>query len=816
MPSRSGRQLLLGSFAGLAILGFCFFVQAAFSASHADSDVLNAAYERAAFIENYEHNGVFKNLALHPRWIEGHDSFWYKRETVDGFAFVLVDAAARKKAPAFDHKRLARALAKATDKEVDVSELPLKGLRISLDPIVAAFTAYGKQWQYDISRNRLSKVEGETDNPAWRVSPDGKWAVFAQVNNLWVKNLASGEDKQLTYDGEPFYAYGANPDATGRPAVKPEAIWSPDSKRVLTTQTDDRQVKEMPMITFAPADGSVRPTAWARRAALPGDEHVSGFRMTSIDVESGKQVGAHYAPVPAVRMNDTPLSGGWSWWDADGRLAYFVDIDRGEKSARVVEFDTDSGRTRVLFEETAEHYIELGSNVYMPTSIVPLPASNELIWYSERSGWAHLYLYDLATGELKNSITQGDWLVRDVLGVNEETREVYFSLGGRVGGRNPYYREIARASLDGGEMTVLSSSDDDHLVWAAGDFMLMMLAVTGDDISTISGISPSRNYFVETVTRIDGLPRTDLRSNTGELVMEVQQATAPGLPEEWTWPEPVALTGTDGTTDIRGVVFRPGDFDPDKSYPVIDHVYGGPQVSLVPEVIGVMAFGTAQPLAELGFVVVVIDGRGTTDRSRAFHEASYGAAHTASNLEDHIAGIRQLAQRYPYMDVERAGVTGFSGGGYMTGIAMLRFGDFYKVGVAGAGNFDQRLFWHSWGERYQGLLDGDNYLPQATLTYAANLQGKVLFIHGLLDHGVHAGGLFQLTQALMDENKKFDLVILPQAGHELTGYAMVRMWDYFVDNLAGIQPPANFSTKSSGDLMKEKMMATAAEAAGTE
>ena len=778
-------------------------------------DALVAAYERAAHIHNADHHKVFRNLNLHPRWIDGHDAFWYQRETTEGVEFVLVDAAEASKAPAFDHRRLARALGRELDKEVDAADIPIRGLKIDLDAGTASFGAYGKQWSWNLRRNRLSESDTTPTPPNWRLSPDGKLALYAKEHNLWVHDIESGEDRQLTDDGMAFYAYGTVPDATGRPAVKPEAIWSLDSKRILTVQTDDRQVKDLPMITFVPEDGSVRPTAWARRTALPGDEHVTTFRMTAIDATSGKQVSAHYPGVPAVRMNDTPVGGGWAWWGADGVLAYFVDLDRGEKNARVIEFNTDTGTTRTVFTETAENYVEMGSNVYMPTAITPLPDSNEVVWYSERSGWAHLYLYDLATGRMKRQLTDGEWLVRDILGVDHEARKLFISLGGRVAGRNPYHREIASVGIDDGELTILSSSDDDHLVWQSGDFGLLILSfLLGEDISTISGVSPSGRYFVETVTRVDGLPRADLRTTGGDLIMTVQEATAPGLPDNWNWPEPVSLVAADGETEIRGAVFRPTDFDPNKTYPVIDHVYGGPQVSLVPEMIGAMAFGTAQPLAELGFVVVVIDGRGTTERSRAFHEASYGAAHTASNLEDHIAGIRQLAERYPYMDIERVGITGFSGGGYMTGIGMLRFGDFYKVGVAGAGNFDQRLFWHSWGERYHGKLDGDNYLPQAALTYADQLQGDLLFIHGLLDHGVHPGGLFQLTQALMDANKKFELVLMPKAGHELPGYAMVRMWDFFVEHLAGITPPPDYSTKSSTEHMREKMAEMAAEASG--
>jgi dipeptidyl aminopeptidase/acylaminoacyl peptidase len=285
----------------------------------------------------------------------------------------------------------------------------------------------------------------------------------------------------------------------------------------------------------------------------------------------------------------------------------------------------------------------------------------------------------------------------------------------------------------------------------------------------------------------------------------LEQAETHGLPEGFRLPEPVMLTAADGVTPIQALVARPSDFDPNKKYPIIDYVYGGPQVAIVPTSFDIFAI-QAQQFAELGFIAVMVDGRGTAGRDRAFHEASYGAAQTASNLEDHIAGIRQLAARFPYIDLDRVGVNGFSGGGYMAASAMMRFPDFFKVGVAESGNHDQRTFWYSWGERYQGLLDDDNYLAQANMTYAGQLKGKLLLIHGLMDMAVHPSNLFQLTQKLMDANKDFDLIVLPRARHEPSGYSVRRRWDYFVTNLLAQEPPRDFKVTTDAEYAQQEAM----------
>lgn len=783
----------------------------------AQSDAARSAYERAAAVQAAEDNHWLLNQRVFAKWIGVTDHFWYERKTTSGSEYRLVNADSGENKILVERQALATALTEALQTEIKVPDLVVGTLRVedSLDEIT--FTAYGKEWHYTLADGVLEEMPARAQaDRSLAVSPDDKRAVFLREHNLWLRDLESGEETQLTTDGTEFFAYAAAP-VSGRAFVtRPEVIWSPDSTRLLTVQTDDRLVEDLAIIDFAPADGSVRPQVINTRTALPGDEHVTTFRITSINVESGRQVGARYLHIPAVRMNDTPISGNRAWWDDDSRTAYFVDIERGEKAAHVVEFNTATGESSVVFSETTEAgYLELGTNVYMPTALVPIPERDQLVWFSERSGWAHLYLYDLQTGDLIRQLSKGDWRIGDTLRLVNERDELFVSISGRRAEVDPYYREIARIDLDSGRIKILSASDADHLVTSPGDFGVGVEAfLTGISVDENLGVSPTGNYYLETIQRVDRPSRNVLRDRNGKEVAVIEEADTSTLPEGFTWPEPVLLTAADGKTTISAAMFRPSNFDPEKRYAIIDHIYGGPQVSNVPESVLDMAAYAAQSVAELGFIVVVLDGRGTSDRSRAFHEASYGAAHTASNLEDHIAGIRQLAERYSYIDVDRVGIFGFSGGGYMTANAMLRFPDFFDVGVAGAGNHDQRLFWHSWGERYQGMLDGDNYLPQANLTYAKNLKGKLLFIHGLKDYGVHPGGLFQLTQALMDANKDFDMVLLPQKGHELPGYALKRQWDYFVRHLDGREPPIDFVVMSSTDLAQVRLAQRMASLSG--
>lgn len=798
-PKKFSRFVLLGSAACLmtsvpaSAQDGAAADSAATSADTSDAQALRDKYVRASFFNNPGTNHYLLNATVAPTWIGAEDSFWYCRETESGCSYTVVDARTGAKAALFDHDRLSQQLETLTKKKFPASDLRLTNVVVTADRTVT-FGAFGKAYSY--SRSGELKELGAAEQLVPVPSPDGTMLAFVRDTNIWIRNVKTGKDRQLTEDGEKLFAYAVLPDAFRQFSTSTELKWSPDSKKILTVQTDDRQVKVMPLVEFVPEKG-VRPVAVEQRQAFPGDAHVPMYRMVAIDVASKRQTEMRYPRLPAVRMLDTPIGGERAWWSSDAKRVFFVDIERGEKTVHLISADAETGVARELFQESdLKGYVELSEEVYSPTLLRVLPKRNQILWYSERSGVSQLYLYDLATGRLIRQLTKGTSPIRGVLAVDEARNIAWVTTSGGEKGKNPYYRKVARVDLDSGAMRIVSSGDDDRVI-ADGTLL------TGPPGTR--GFSPSGNYWVETQTRVDKPGRSVLKRTDGTEVAAVEQAELRGMPVGFRLPEPVMLTAADGVTPIQAIVSRPSDFDPNKRYPVIDHIYGGPQVANVPSSFNHTAIWS-QSLAELGFVVVVIDGRGTTGRGRAFHTASYGAAETASNLEDHIAGIRQLAARYPYMDTSRVGINGFSGGGYMTASAMFRFPDFYKVGVAESGNHDQRGFWHSWGERYQGLYTGKNYDGQANVTYASQLKGKLLLMHGLLDFGVQPGVLFQLTQKLMDENKNFDLVLLPKLGHQDSGYSDRRRWDYFVQNLAGVQPPENFKVRTDAEIMKDEMI----------
>ena len=757
-----------------------------------------------------------RNATVYPHWMADSRAFWYERCSVDGREVRIVDAATGQPRVAFTLKRVAAALGGALGADIEPELVILGSLEIAADQPRASFDAYEKSWHYDFASGRLSEAT-KTHDRNWVLSPDGRLAAILRDHNLWVREIATGTERALTTDGTEFYAYGNTPAPTrvvrARLGARADGSWSPDSRRFLTLQVDDRHVPELPLMSFAPAEG-LRPTMSANRTSLPGDPKVTEFRMISVDVATGRQVEARYRRLSAVRMNDTPFSAGLAWWSADARSAYFVDIERGEKAAHVIAFDVETGETRLILSERADTYVELGVSVYGRALVFPLPRTKELLWYSERSGRGHLYLYDLEAGGLKRAVTSGAWQVRNVLGVDASRREVFLAVAGIAPDEDPYTCKPVIASLDSGDARVVSSQRGEHVIWRSGDAALASMALTGGDPERVSGLSPDGEYFVETVGTVTELPKTVLRRRDGKEVAVLERAEGP-LPESWSWPEPVKLKAADGRTDIYGLLFRPHDYHPAHSYPVIDYIYGGPQVSITPKIpFGESggrdaAFIAAAAFAALGAFAVVVDGRGTAEREREFREASYGAIHTASNLQDHIAGIRQLAERHPAMDLDRVGICGFSGGGYASALAALRFGDFFKVAVAGGGNYDQALFWHCWGERYQGPYDPELYRAQAAKTYAKGLKGRLLLIHGLMDSGCHPAGLFQLVQALIEEEKDFDLVLLPRAAHELTGYGERRRLDYFVTHLFGSTPPPPVRLTLASDEVARRTAANA-------
>jgi dipeptidyl aminopeptidase/acylaminoacyl peptidase len=473
-------------------------------------------------------------------------------------------------------------------------------------------------------------------------------------------------------------------------------------------------------------------------------------------------------------------------WNPDSTQLAFVSTSRDHKDAKLRIADAATGAVREVLEEQAATYFEsdISQSNFGAVNWRYLPARNELIWYSARDDWAHLYLYDLATGKLKHRITAGPWNVIQVLKVDEKARVVYFLGVGREPGQNPYFVHLYKVGLNGLNLRLLTPEDATHEV----------------------SLAPSGSYFIDSYSTPDTAPVTVLRNGAGKKLLELEKADITGLTAQgWVPPELITVKARDGVTDLHGLLFKPSHFDASRRYPLVNEIYPGPQVGSVnlwsdkQQWKFAPSRGDAQSLAELGFIVVAIDGMGTELRSRKFHDTYYGDMGD-NTLPDQVAAMTELAHRYTWIDLERAGIYGHSGGGFAAAAAMLRYPDFFKVGIAESGNHDQTGYTDDWGEKFQGLLqrrpDGtSNYDSQANQNLAANLKGHLLLAHGTLDENVPPNLTLLLADALINANKNFDLILLPNQHHEYTGRAqtwMIRQrWDYFVRYLLGAYPPVD-------------------------
>jgi dipeptidyl aminopeptidase/acylaminoacyl peptidase len=442
--------------------------------------------------------------------------------------------------------------------------------------------------------------------------------------------------------------------------------------------------------------------------------------------------------------------------------------------------DAATGAVRDVLEETVSTFYESGNG---RVNWKYLPKSSEVLWFSERDNWGQLYLYDLETGKLKNKITTGDGNVTQVLRLDEESRTLYFLGVGREKGRDPYFTHLYRVGMDGRNLTLLTTEAANHEVTLA----------------------PDGKYFVDSYSRPDAPPIAVVRTNMGKLAATLETADVSKLlATGWKPPIPFTVKARDGVTELYGLMFQPNNLDPGKKYPIVNHIYPGPQTGSVGSRGFSAARGDCQALAELGFVVVEIDGMGTPWRSKKFHEAYYGDMGD-NTLPDQVAGMKQLAERYKWIDIDRAGIYGHSGGGYAAADAMFRYPDFFKVGISEAGNHDNREYEDDWAEKWQGLLekkaDGTtNYDSQANQNFAKNLKGKLLLAHGTMDNNVPPYNTLLVVNELIKANKDFDLLLLPNRNHGFgnEAYMVRRRWDYFVKNLLGAEPPAGYQLRNPG------------------
>ncbi len=607
-------------------------------------------------------------------------------------------------------------------------------------------------------------------------SPDRRYAAFIRDFNLWARDLKSGQDRQLTTDGVKDFGYATNNAGWVR-SDSPVLLWSPDSKRLATFQHDGRGVSEMYLVSTNV--GAPRLEAW--KYPLPEDKEIFRIHRVIIDVETAK-VTRLLLPADQHRstVNDH-IADGTTFldveWYPDSKHAAFVSSSRDHKEAVFRVADTTSGEVRTLFQERAQTQFQGGLAAIGSVNWRVLPASREVLWWSQRDNWGHLYAYDLETGALKRQITRGEWNVASLLRVDEKTQTLYFTGVGREAGRDPYFQHLYRIKMDGTGLTLLTPEDGNHTVT----------------------FSPDGTHFVDTWSTPVAPPVTVLRRANGEPVAELERANTSRLVAAgWKAPTPIIVKARDGKTDLYGLMFTPTNLDPAKKYPIVNYIYPGPWGSSVGSRNFTPARSDHQSLAELGFVVVAIDGMGTEWRSKSFADAYYGNMGD-NTLPDQIAGMRELAGRHAYIDITRAGIWGHSGGGFATAAAMFRHPEFFKVGVSQAGNHDNRNYEDDWGERFQGLLtkDGarDSYESQANHLVAANLKGKLLLAHGAMDNNVPIYNTYLVVDALVKANKDFDLIVYPHQRHGFgvdNNYMMRRRWDYFVKHLLGAEPPAEY------------------------
>lgn len=746
----------------------------------------NLERQRALFARFWEARDIFSKVeggSLYPRWIGSEDRFWYDRRVGDDWEFILFDARTAEKKVLCHRSDLMEALGRHAPSCEDGTITKVSVMEGSHE---LRFEARGSVWHYNPATEAIVQIHAAMGMNR-SVSPDGTKEIWCADGNLLLRDLNSGATRPLTSDGEELNAYGVIPmPMRSLIEFSPQGRWSPDSRYFFTLQVDDRHVEKNYWIDYVPQTGH-RPVLHSHPTPYPGDKPAQ-LRLLILDTLSGDQVTVDQYLHP-TRMCDTPFGTNLAWWSQDGSTAYVAKHSDRERKLALLRIDPSTGETVTLFEEAADYPIALGTSLYSAALIYPLRQSNEVVWYSEKTGQAHLYLHCLRSGKELRSITSGDWRVIEVLEVIEERREAFIIAGGRDP-NDPWLTRLCKISIDTGELTDLSEKFGlDYNGWRAGEHRLQSrLGLTGDNWDLVSAVSPSGEYVVQSAGCIDRMPEHFITDRNGKRKVLLEKGHY-DLPTWWRWPKRMKFKADDGITDIYGLVWEPMARLDGKA-PVIDIIYGAPQLAIVPKSAFVTdevldGFPNAAAFAATGAYAVLIDGRGVVGRERAFHDHVVGAIHQASDVKDHIAFIRQLAELDPAVDIDRVGITGFSGGGYGAANAKLRHPEFFKVAVACAGNYDQAVFWQTWGERYLGEYDPETYREQAVKTHARNLEGKLMLVHGLMDKGVHPAGMFQLLEALIAEDKDPDMIVIPSAAHEVNRYMWKRILIYFEEHLYG-------------------------------
>lgn len=694
---------------------------------------------------------------VNPHWVTGTSSFWYLQRTPQGNEYLLVDADRQIRRPLFVRDSLAVQLQQSLGRRVDARNLPLdKGnLEASLD--VFRFVCDGYNWRYEIAANRLTR-EGKVpprgkgrhwmetdDEKGWGpvTSPDGKYEAYIKNDNIFVRDKANGRERQLSQDGTLSNYYSSY------------IQWSPDSRKVLSCRIRPVQKRYVYYVESSPRN-QLQPKLHQQEYAKPGDE--LPFKVPCIfHVETGQRC------IPETSLFAHQYSLSYLRWDADSKSVTFEYNERGHKTYRVLELSAEDGKVRTLIEEKEEKYVN-----YPLIYRNYLQDGKHILWTSERDNYNHLYLYDRTTGRPVRQITKGRWYVRGVQHVDEQNQWIYFSANGMNPKEDPYLIHYYRIGFDGKGLVELTPDEGMHQAWFSSDY----------------------RYLVDVYSKVDTPPVAVLRdARTGRQVMPLEQADISRLEANgWRAPEVFSAKGRDGKTDIWGVIYRPTNFDPSRKYPVVEYIYSGPGGQHVPKSFSSYNWWMTS-LAELGFIVVQVDGMSTSFRSKDFEEVCYKNLKDAG-LPDHMAWLQEAARRYPYMDLNRVGIFGSSAGGQEAMSAVLFHPEFYKAAYSACGCHDNRMDKIWWNELWMGYPVDSSYIESSNVEQAHRLERPLMLVVGEMDDNVDPASTMQVVNALIKANKDFELVVVPGAGHTMgDNFGEHKRYDFFVRHLMGVEPP---------------------------
>ena len=716
-----------------------------------------ADYQRSDALKVVMRDKVYYN-PLSFNWFDADKQFWYVQRTPKGKEFVLVNVPKKEKKPAFNHEKLAEGLSAAANKKYESYNLPFNIITYVQNGKELEFVADDYVWRCALDtylcqkKNKVKPEErrywGAAENELRTrlvASPDSNWIAYVKNYNVYLKSRQTKEEYPLSFDGSEGEYYSA------------DIQWAPDSKKLVTNKVRPNQKHTLYLIESSPLD-QLQPKLSTRDYLKPGDA-LPVRKPQLFLVEGRKQI-----PVDASLFSHQYSLNNLRWRQ-DSRAFTFEYNERGHQVYRVLEVDGQTGSVKPLIEEKSKTFIDYSGKKYRHD----VADGKEIIWASERDGWNHLYLIDGKTGKVKKQITKGEWVVRQVVQVDEKKQSILFAASGREPGQDPYLLQYYCINFNGKGLTPLTTENANHVISFAKNF----------------------GYFIDSYSRVDAAPVTVLRSATdGKEVMALEKTDISALASSnIKMPEVFTAKARDGKTDIWGIIVRPTNFDQNKKYPVIEYIYAGPHSSFVPKSYG-GGVRSLQELAELGFVVVQIDGMGTSNRSKAFQDVCWKNLKDAG-FPDRILWMQAAAQKYPALDITRVGIYGTSAGGQSSAGAVIFHPEVYKVAVSSACCHDNRMDKIWWNEQWMGYPIGQHYAESSNVTNAHKLGGKLMLIVGELDDNVDPASTLQLVNSLIKADKDFDFLMVPGMGHSSGGdFGERKRRDFFVRHLIGTQPPA--------------------------